>query len=193
IRRLGPSSSAFLLLAGVRGRTPGLAHHNVFFSSNYRTEFREVFDQGRPPSEPTIYLGCSAVDDPSQAPAGAENWTVLVNVPASDPDRWPLTPAAYRDVVLERLARFGLDVTGRLQFTETMTPRDVRDRYDAWDGAIYSTPQHGRLSPWRRPGNRGPVPGLYLVGGSTHPGGGLPLVAKSAQIVADLVNREQRS
>lgn len=190
IRRLGPSSSAFLVLAAVRGRTPGLAHHNLFFGQDYPQEFREIFQERIPPTEPTIYLCCSAITDPTQAPDGAENWSVLVNVPATDPATWPLSPEAYGDVVLAQLERYGLDVTGRLAFSETLTPRDIEQRYGAWHGAIYGTPHHGRAAPFRRPGNRGSVAGLYLVGGATHPGGGLPLVAKSAEIVARLVNEE---
>lgn len=188
--RLGPSSSAFLLLAAVEGRTEGLAHHGVLFSADYRREFGDVFGRGVPPEDPTIYVGCSAVDDPSQAPAGAENWTLLVNVPSGDPDRWPIPPDGYRDLVLERLAHRGHDLSGRLRFVETFTPADLRDRYAAWDGAVYGTAYGGALAPFRRPGNRGPRRGLYLVGGSAHPGGGLPLVAMGGRIVASLVERD---
>lgn len=188
--RLGPSSSAFLLLAGVEGRTEGLPHHSVVFSADYRREFGDIFERRRPPEDPTIYIGCSAVDDPSQAPAGAENWVLLVNVPAGDPGRWPMTPDAYRDLVLERLARRGHDLSGRLRFVEPFTPADLRDRYGAWGGAIYGTAYRGAFAPLRRPGNRGPRRGLYLVGGSVHPGGGLPLVAMGGRIVASLVEED---
>lgn len=187
VAALGPSSSAFLMLAGVDGRTGGLPHHSVVFSDDYRREFADVFRRRVPPRDPTVHIGCSAVDDPSQAPPGAENWTMLVNVPARDPERWPVTPEAYRDLVLERLARRGHDLAGRLRFVELFTPADLRDRYGAWGGAIYGTAYRGRTAPLRRPGNRGPRRGLYLVGGSAHPGGGLPLVAMGGRIVASLV------
>ncbi|WP_067460851.1 phytoene desaturase family protein [Actinomadura macra] len=187
IAGLGPSSSAFLLLAGVEGRTEGLPHHSVVFSADYRREFGDIFTRRVPPRDPTVYIGCSAVDDPSQAPSGAENWVMLVNVPAGDPGRWPMTPDSYRDLVLERLARRGHDLAGRLRFVETFTPADLRDRYGAWGGAIYGTAYRGRFASFRRPGNRGPRRGLYLVGGSVHPGGGLPLVATGGRIVASLV------
>ncbi|HEY8478603.1 MAG TPA: phytoene desaturase family protein [Spirillospora sp.] len=190
IARLGPSSSAFLLLAGVRGRTAGLPHHSVLFSADPRREFGDIFDRRVPPRDPTIHIGCPAVDDPALAPPGEENWTVQVNVPAGDPDRWPVTPDAYRDHVLETLARRGHDLSGRLRFVETFTPADLRDRYGAWGGAIYGTAYRGVLAPFRRPGNRGPRRGLYLVGGSAHPGGGLPLVAMGGRIVAALVQED---
>ncbi|GAA3465904.1 phytoene desaturase family protein [Nonomuraea roseola] len=190
IAALGPSSSAFLLLAGVEGRTEGLAHHSILFSADYRAEFGDLFEHRRPPRDPTVYVGCASVDDPSQAPEGAEAWTMLVNVPARDPSRWPLSPQAYRDLVLERLAERGHDLSGRLRFVDLFTPADLRERYGAWGGAIYGGAYSGPLAPFRRPGNRGPRRGLYLVGGSVHPGGGLPLVAMGGRIVADLVNRD---
>ena len=190
IAGLGPSSSAFLMLAGVEGRTEGLAHHTVVFSGGYRSEFDDIFERRRPPLDPTVYIGCSAVDDPSQAPDGMENWTMLVNVPAHDPSRWPLTPEAYRDLVLERLAARGRDLSGRLRFVDLFTPADLRERYGGWNGAIYGTAYDGVLAPLRRPGNRGPRRGLYLVGGSVHPGGGLPLVAMGGRIVASLVGED---
>lgn len=190
LARLGPSSSAFLVLAAVEGRTPGLPHHSIVFSGDHRREFGDVFGRRVPPRDPTIHIACSAVDDPSQAPPGAENWVLQVNVPAGDPGRWPIAPDAYRDLVLERLAQRGHDLSGRLRFTETFTPADLRDRYGAWGGAIYGTAYRGVLSPFRRPGNRGPRRGLYLVGGSAHPGGGLPLVAMGGRIVASLVEED---
>jgi len=187
LARLGPSSSAFLLMAGVDGRTPGMAHHSVLFSADYEREFADIFDRREPPRDPTVYIGCSAVDDPSQAPEGAENWTMLVNVPARDPARWSIRPQAYQDLVLERLAARGHDLAGRLRFVDAFTPADLRDRYGAWGGAIYGSAYRGRLAPFLRPANRGPRRGLYLVGGTTHPGGGLPMVALGARIVAGLV------
>lgn len=187
---LGLSSSAFLLLAGVAGRTQGLPHHSILFSGDYEREFGDIFDRRRPPEDPTVYVGCSVVDDPTQAPAGDENWVMLVNVPARDPGHWPMSPEAYRDLVLEHMASRGHDLSGRLRFVDMFTPADLRERYGAWGGAIYGTPYRGPLAPFRRPSNRGPRKGLYLVGGSAHPGGGLPLVAMGGRIVASLVNED---
>ncbi|MBW8485494.1 phytoene desaturase [Actinomadura sp. PM05-2] len=190
VAALGPSSSVMLVLAAVEGRTAGLAHHTIVFSGDYRREFGDIFQRRRPPLDPTVYIGCSAVDDPTQAPPGCENQVLLVNVPARDPARWPLTPESYRDVILERLAERGHDLSGRLRSVDLFTPADLRDRYRAWGGAIYGTAYRGALSPFRRPGNRGPRRGLYLVGGSAHPGGGLPLVAMGGRMVARMVGED---
>ncbi|TQS19216.1 phytoene desaturase [Microbispora hainanensis] len=190
IARLGLSSSAFLMLAAVEGRTEGLPHHSVVFSADCRREFGDIFERRRPPEDPTVYIGCPAVADDTQAPAGAESWSMLVNVPAGDPGRWPRPPEAYAELVLERLASRGHDLSGRLRFLDLLTPADLRDRYGAWGGAIYGGAYGGPFAPFRRPGNRGPRRGLYLVGGSVHPGGGLPLVAMGGRIVAALVRRD---
>ncbi|MEU8198068.1 FAD-dependent oxidoreductase [Microbispora amethystogenes] len=190
IAGLGLSSSAFLMLAAVEGRTEGMPHHSIVFSGDYRREFGDIFDRRRPPEDPTVYIGCPSVHDATMAPDGAESWSMLVNVPAGDPARWPMSPEAYAELVLERLASRGHDLSGRLRFLDLLTPADLRDRYGAWGGAIYGGAYGGPLASFRRPGNRGPRRGLYLVGGTAHPGGGLPLVAMGGRIVAELVARD---
>ena len=84
----------------------------------------------------------------------------------------------------------GTRPVGRLRFVDLFTPADLRDRYGAWGGSIYGAACSGRFAALRRPGNRGPKRGLYLVGGSAHPGGGLPLVTMGARIVASLVEED---
>jgi phytoene dehydrogenase-like protein len=89
--------------------------------------------------------------------------------------------------VLEVMARRGLDVRDRVLFREVRTPADLERATRSVGGSIYGTSSNGARAAFLRPANRSPVPGLFLVGGSSHPGGGLPLVGLSAQIVADLV------
>ena len=188
VRRAKASGSGFVVLAGARGRTDGIAHHNVWFSPSYEREY-DALDNGRLADEPTIYACVSAVTDPSQAPAGDENWFVLVNVPAGG--QWDdAATARYRERVLDVLASRGIELRERMTFAETITPADIEARYRADGGAIYGTSSNGRRAAFVRPGNRGPRRGLYLVGGSSHPGGGLPMVAISARIVADLIRED---
>ena len=83
------STSGFILFLGVRGREERLDHHNIFFSDDYGREFAEIHDQRIAPSEPTIYISISARHDPAHAKPGHDNYFVLVNVPARDPqDPW---------------------------------------------------------------------------------------------------------
>ncbi|MEZ5256519.1 MAG: FAD-dependent oxidoreductase [Ilumatobacteraceae bacterium] len=186
VRRAGRSTSGFVVLVGAEGTTPGLAHHNVWFGPDERVEFTTMHEDGRFAEHPTVYGCVSSVTDPSQAPDGCENWFLLVNAPAA-PER---TPAQYETVVFDELARHGIDLRSRARFVETVAPGDLQARYRAPGGAIYGTSSNGRRAAFLRPGNRGPVRGLYLVGGSSHPGGGLPLVTTSARIVADLVQED---
>ena len=94
---------------------------------------------------------------------------------------------AYERLVLDQLAARGPDLRERLLFTETLTPSDLARRDRSAGGAIYGTSSNVRRAAFVRPRNRTSLPGLYLVGGSSHPGGGLPLVMMSARIVADMV------
>jgi phytoene desaturase len=187
VERAPRSSSGFVLLLGVEGRTDGLAHHNVSFPHDYAAEFTDLFDRRVPVEDPAVYVCCSAVTDPDQAPAGNENWFVLVNAPSGGGTDWSAEAPRYRDRLLDVLAGRGWDLSGRIRCEATITPDDIAARYRAHQGAIYGTSSNGRLAAFLRPGNRGPLRGLYLVGGSSHPGGGLPLVVVSGRIVADLV------
>lgn len=191
LRRRLPSMAGFVVMVGLSGRHPGAAHR-VYFPRDYDAEFDAIF--GRPPrpvAEPTVYV--HAPDDPALRPdEDSEGWFVLVNAPAHDPGRgvdWdaPGLRERYTRHVLEVLAGRGADVRDRIRFTETITPADLQRRTGAPGGAIYGTASHGPRAALRRPANRSPVPGLYLVGGSAHPGGGIPLVLMSAEIVANLI------
>jgi phytoene desaturase len=190
VRRAERSTSGFVVLAGVEGTTPGVAHHTVWFSADYEAEFRSLVQDRRPAADPTIYACVSSRTDPTQAPAGTENWFLLVNAPVGGTVAWDRQAEPYRDRLLERLAARGWDLSGRLRFTEVITPDDLAGHYRTPGGSIYGTSSNGRRAAFLRPANRGPRRGLYLVGGSSHPGGGLPLVATSARIVADLLRED---
>lgn len=205
LRRATPSFSGFVVLLALRGRTPGLAHHTVAFPADYDDEFDSVFGYGRhrtarPAPDPTVYV--SAPDDPALRPDDdSEAWFVLVNAPRhGDPagDRgavdWraPGVAEAYADRVLAVLAGRGLDVRERVLFRHVRTPADLEAETRSVGGAIYGSSSNGARAAFLRPANRSPVPGLFLVGGSAHPGGGLPLVGMSAAIVAGLVGAGDR-
>ena len=192
LARATPSLSGFVLLLAVRGRTPGLAHHNVLFPADYDGEFDDVFGRhARPVADPTLYV--SAPDDPAVRPAGCEAWFVLVNAPrhGTGPGavdwRESGVASSYARHLLDLLERRGLPVRERVIWSEVITPADLEQRTGAVGGAIYGTSSNGAAAAFLRPANRSPVPGLFLVGGSSHPGGGLPLVTQSAAIVSDLI------
>ncbi|WP_299954001.1 NAD(P)/FAD-dependent oxidoreductase [uncultured Modestobacter sp.] len=194
LRRVTPSSSGFVLLLALRGRTPDLAHHTVLFPTDHTAEFDALFGrQGpkRPVADPTVYI--SAPDDPATRPDDdSESWFVLVNAPRHEPGRgvdWTADgrAGAYADLVLARMAARGLDVRDRVRWQVVRTPADLEQETASPGGSIYGTSSNGARAAFLRPANASPVPGLFLVGGSAHPGGGLPLVTLSAEIVAGLI------
>ncbi len=212
LRRVQPSLSGVVVLLALRGRTPGLRHHTVLFPGDYDDEFDSVFGTGphrltgpRPVPDPTIYI--SAPDDPALRPDDdSEAWFVLVNAPRHVAGGTP-APAAgliprghrgidwtapgladrYADTILDVMAARGLDVRDRVRWRVVHTPADLERQTRSVGGSIYGTSSNGARAAFLRPANRSPVPGLFLVGGSSHPGGGLPLVGLSAAIVADLI------
>ncbi|MCT7659325.1 phytoene desaturase family protein [Mycobacterium deserti] len=191
------SMAGFVLLLGLAGRRPGPAHR-VYFPRDYDAEFDAIFGQNpQPVTDPTIYV--HSPDDPALRPDDdSEGWFVLVNAPAHDPGHgfdWDAEGLRddYTRHILDLLADRGADVRERIRFVETITPGDLQRRTGAPGGAIYGTASHGPRAALRRPANRSPVRGLYLVGGSAHPGGGIPLVLMSAEIVAGLIGSTENA
>ena len=185
------------MLLAVRGRTPRLQHHNVWFPANYDGEFDDIFGRNpRPATDPAIYV-CSPNDPLMRPDADHESWFILVNAPRHSREPrandgtidWdaPGLRETYADHVLGLLADRGMDVRPRVLWREIRTPADLERGVRAPGGSIYGTSSNGSRAAFARPSNRSPISGLYLVGGSSHPGGGLPLVGMSAEIVADLV------
>jgi phytoene dehydrogenase-like protein len=196
LARTTPSSSGFVLLLGLEGRDPSTPHHRVLFPPS-RAAYDAEFDayRGAAPAEaPTVYI--SAPDDPALRPDDdSEAWFVLVTAPRHAPGRgvdWeaPGLAPRYADRVLALMAERGVDVRHRIRTCTVRTPADLERATLSPGGSIYGTSSDGALAAFLRPANRSPVAGLYLVGGSAHPGGGLPLVTLSAEITARLALRE---
>ena len=190
LSRMQPSFSGFVLLLAVDGHTDGIQHHNVWFPQDYDAEFDGLFASAPVPlPDPAIYA--CVPDDPSMRPEGTESWFVLINAPAHDPEGldWDTHREAYADHILDVLAARGVDLRARLRWREIRTPADLERTTVSPGGSIYGMSSNGRLSTVLRPSNRTAVPGLFLVGGSAHPGGGLPLVGMGAEIVAEEIGR----
>ncbi|MBX3085448.1 MAG: phytoene desaturase [Anaerolineae bacterium] len=187
-----PSASGFIMLLGIEGQHPHLAHHNVFFSNDYPREFTDIFRRGVPPDEPTIYVAITSKHDAQDAPAGCENWFVLVNAPPLSANfDWTVNAPSYRALVLDRLASFGVDVRGQIRSERLLTPLDLQRLTGARRGALYGVGLHQPFALFQRPHNRDPhVERLYHVGGTTHPGGGVAMVILSGALVARLLSQD---
>ena len=195
LRRCEPSLSGFVVCLGVAGPTPVTAHHTVLFPERYDDEFDAIFGASpKPVDDPTIYISNPA--DDAVRPPGHEAWFVLVNAPrhcslgdGADGVDWRAEgrAEAYADLLMRRLAERGIDIDANVVLREIRSPADLEERTRASGGSIYGTSSNGPRSAFLRPANRSPLPGLFLVGGSSHPGGGLPLVLLSAEITTKLI------
>ena len=191
-QRLEPSSSGLVFYWGIRKRFPELGLHNIFFSDDYREEFRDIFQRQRCPDDPTIYLNITAKEGaPEDAPADGENWFILVNAPADAGQDWQAEADRVREAVLRRLSgELGTDIEAVLEEEARMTPPDIAAKTDSHRGSLYGIASNSRGAAFLRHPNRSRrYRGLYFVGGSAHPGGGMPLVVLGGRIVADLVRR----
>ncbi len=189
LQKTPSSCSGFILLLGVRGEHPQLKHHNIFFSSDYRREFEQIFKLGIPPQEPTIYVSITQRSTPEDAPPGCENWFVLVNAPPLGPAwDWRREAERYAGGLLDQLARRGFDVRNKLEYQGIITPKDLEGMSGARGGALYGTSSNSRWAAFRRPHNRAQeVKGLYFAGGTVHPGGGVPMVILSGKVASELL------
>jgi phytoene desaturase len=188
------SLAGFSLLLGLdnsKSKPVDVDHHNVYFPENYDLEFDQIFTQKVPVTDPTIYL-CAPKDSSMVKGADKDAWFVLVNAPRHEPESgwdWKDGGQEYAQKIISKMDDLGLNVTNRLDFMEYRTPADLENYAMAPGGSIYGTSSNSPVSAFLRARNRSKVKGLFCVGGSAHPGGGLPLVGISAEIVAKAIGK----
>ncbi len=163
-----------------------LTHHNVFFAEDYAAEFAAIFRARRITEAPTVYV-CAQDRGHAEVPPGApERLLLLVNAPA-DGDLADLSPDALtqlQDRSLELLRRCGLEVDATPANTTTTTPSGFHGLFPGTGGALYGRASHGATGTFARPGAASRLPGLFLAGGSVHPGPGIPMAAMSGRLAA---------
>ncbi len=191
LEQLEPSVSGMVFLWGVARQFPQLQLHNIFFSQDYRTEFRSIFDEKKVPDDPTVYVSISCKSDPSLAPNGCENWFVLLNMPYLHEQNWDEEIHRMKQAILRTLAQHGIDVEPHIVCENIITPAALYERYRSNKGSIYGISSNSQFSAFLRPPNRSrDLHGLYFCGGSSHPGGGVPLVLLSGMMAAQLIHED---
>lgn len=186
------SCSTFMLYLGLDRPLPELAHHTVLLSEGYRDNIAEI-EGGTIPEVPSMYVQNAGITDPTLAPPGHSALYVLVPVPnlIKQPD-WPAQAARYREIALNRLQALGLpDLRPHIRYEKIVAPQDWESDYAVGFGATFNLSHELPQMLYFRPGNRfRDVEGLYLVGGGTHPGSGLPVIYEGARITTGLIAQD---
>lgn len=186
------SSSALIFYWGMKGMSSELDIHNIFFSNDYREEFRQLFEVKNLSNDPTIYVYISSKYHPEDAPQGCENWFVMINAPADIGQNWDGLISAARKNIISKLSKMlRQDIAERIQCEQVLSPPDIFKQTGSVNGSLYGSSSNSRYASFNRHANfRRDICGLYFVGGSVHPGGGIPLCMSSADIVAGLVSEQ---
>lgn len=179
-----PSSSALIFYWGVKGDYPQLDVHNVLFSENYWAEF-QAMEAKTIYSDPTVYIFITSKMINEDAPKSHENWFVMINTPENINQNWDELRLTAKASILNKIKKtLGLDIEKNIVFEEFLDPERIEQRTGSFRGSLYGISSNNRMAAFNRHPNRSKnVKGLYFVGGSVHPGGGIPLCLASAKIV----------
>lgn len=184
------SSSALVFYWGIKEEFPQLGLHNIFFSEDYKEEFRNIFHMEKIFNDPTVYINITSKMEPGlHAPAGSENWFVMINVSANPGLYDVQTIAAYKKIIIKKLSRMLKTGIEHLIETESvLCPKLIEIGTSAYAGALYGASSNSCMPAFfRHPNFSKKIQGLYFAGGSVHPGGGIPSCLKSAKITSGLI------
>jgi phytoene dehydrogenase-like protein len=186
------SSSALVFYWGIKKEFPALGLHNIFFTNDYKAEFDHIFRKKKMYDDPTIYVNVTAKCEPGlQAPQGKENWFVMVNAPANVGQDWQAYREKYRKIIIDKLSRqLQIPIESFIEAEAVLDPVLIETNTASFRGSLYGTSSNSKMAAFlRHPNFSKSVKGLYFVGGSVHPGGGIPLCLHSAKIMSQMVQQ----
>lgn len=184
------SCSTFMMYLGVEGRFDQLAHHNIYVSKDYRRNLDEIENRHVLSEDPSFYIENPSLTDETMAPPGHSALYVLLPVSQQHPNiDWTRERDRYRQVALRQLAGIGIEnLESRIRFERIVTPADWEQEACIYRGATFNLAHNLGQMLHFRPRNRfEEFDRMYLVGGGTHPGSGLPVIFESARISARLL------
>jgi phytoene desaturase len=183
------SSSALIFYWGIKKQFKQLDLHNIFFSADYEAEFKHIWQEKNISPDPTIYLNISSKYKQDDAPAGHENWFVMINVPNNTGQNWDVLINEARENIRKKLFRIlGEDVKQLITSESILDPRSIEGKTSSYQGSLYGNSSNTQFAAFLRHANRSAkIKNLFFCGGSVHPGGGIPLALLSAKIVGEWV------
>jgi diapolycopene oxygenase len=191
LQKFEPACSGLVIHLGVDRIYDCLAHHNFFYSREQHKHFDTVFRKHELPDDPTLYVVAPSRTDPGVAPAGHDNIKVLPHIPYIN-DEHPYTIEDYtalKERVIDKLERMGLtDLRKHVVLEHFWTPFDIQKMYRSNGGSIYGVVSDlwGNYA-FKAPKQSSKYENLMFVGGSVNPGGGMPMVTLSGQLVSDMI------
>lgn len=185
------SSSALVFYWGIKHPFPELGLHNIFFAADYKAEFAAIFRDKKLYSDPTVYINITSKENPDDAPAGSENWFVMINVPRYEGQNQEEEKNKARAFILEKLRKhLHTDPEPFIETEDCWTPQGIEALTSSAGGSLYGNSSNSKYAAFLRHHNQSKsIPNLYFCGGSVHPGGGIPLCLLSAQITAGLIEK----
>ncbi len=187
------SCSTFMLYIGL-DKKYDFPHHNIFFADNYKQNIEQIFEGKKLPEDPSFYIQNASVTDSTLAPDGKSTIYVLVPVPNLDANiDWDTEKKRYRDLVIQKISEKTEmhDIAHHIEIERVITPKDWESKLDVYKGAVFNLSHTIGQMLYFRPHNKfKELPGLFLVGGGTHPGSGLPTIIESGRIAADLISED---
>ncbi len=186
------SSSALIFYWGIERKFPQLDLHNIFFSEDYPQEFEYIFGKKDLFQDPTVYVNITSKESPDHAPDGCENWFVMINAPGDYGQDWEELVAKSRERIITKLNRIlKTDLRKHIATEYVLTPVGIEQNTSSYRGALYGAASNNQFAAFlRHPNFNSRLKNLYHVGGSVHPGGGIPLCLLSAKITADLIKSD---
>lgn len=184
------SSSAVIFYWGINKEYKELDLHNILFSNNYQAEFNSIFNEMEVYNDPTVYINITSKCEPGiQAPIGKENWFVMVNVPSKSSFDWDsLIPEIRLNIINKINSVLKTHIQDFIESESLLHPKLIEIKTSSYLGSLYGTSSNSKLAAFlRHPNFSNRYKKLFFVGGSVHPGGGIPLCLQSAKIAADMI------
>ena len=189
IQNYQPSSSAVVFYWNMNKSFPNINVHNIIFSKSQEDEFDYIFNKKLIYNDPTVYICSTSKIVKEDAPAGCENWFILINSPFDNGQDWEKIKKDLRENIIKKInSTLKVDIENNIVGEKILTPVDIESETLSKFGSLYGSSSNSLKSAFvRHPNFSKNINNLYFCGGSVHPGGGIPLCLNSAKIVSDLI------